>query len=239
MGGGGPMDDDYYRRGGGGNGGPPMMHRDGPYGGGVGGGGYHDRGHYNQGGMNPYGGGAYGNGGYGPPPPQAQAPLGGRGLGGAAAAAAGGRRRSRRSGNDGVSLLVRNLSADITTQDLEQAFRRIGDVRDVYIPTDYHSREPKGFAFVEYATREEASDAKNEMNRFVMKGRALEVLFAQEKRKTPVEMKGRSDGSRFDGEAGGGGSGAGGGLGRDARSSSFERHLERERKGMGASGPPR
>lgn len=176
-------------------------------------------GYYGNGGGNGGGGGPYGNGGGGgyggPPPPQSQAP-------------GGGRRRGRRGGKDGVSLLVRNLSVDITTQDLEQAFRRIGDVRDVYIPTDFHSRQPKGFAFVEYATQEQASEAKTEMNRFLIKGRHLEVLFAQEKRKTPVEMKGRSDeGGEFEGQ----------GQGR-GRSSSFERHMERERRGMGA-GPPR
>ena len=198
----GPMDDDYFRRGG-----PPMMSRGDPsvYG-------YPDRNPYSIG--VPYGNGASGGNGsaYGnfnggpPPPPQAQAPP------------AEGRRRGRRGGQEGVSLLVRNLSSEITTQDLEQAFRRIGEVRDVYIPTDYHSRQPKGFAFVEYATQEQATDAKNEMDRFLMKGRHLEVLFAQEKRKTPGEMKGRSDGNRFAGRG---------------RSSSFERHMENERRGVG------
>lgn len=146
-------------------------------------GGYHDR--------NPFGpmGGFGGYNGYNPhsagPPPQAPPP--------ANTGGGGGKRRSRRGGQDGVSLLVRNLSNDITTQDLQTAFGRIGDVRDVYIPTDYHSGQPKGFAFIEYATQEQATEAKNEMNRFLIKGRHLEVLFAQEKRKTPGEMKGRSE----------------------------------------------
>lgn len=186
-----PYDDDYRR-------GPPMMHRNDlpPYG-------YPpERNPYGPGG-GPYGG-PYGGGygGYYPPPPQAP-PAGDKR-----------QRGGKRGGNDGVSLLVRNLSADITTQDLQQAFGRIGEVRDVYIPTDYHSGQTKGFAFIEYATREQASDAKNEMNRFLIKGRHLEVLFAQERRKTPGEMKGRSESSR----------------GRD-RSSSFERHMQRERRG--------
>jgi hypothetical protein len=76
---------------------------------------------------------------------------------------------------------------------------------------------------VEYATREQASEAKHEMNRFLIRGRHIEVLFAQEKRKTPVEMKGRSDETKVDN--------------RRVRSSSFERHVERERRGMKA-GPP-
>jgi hypothetical protein len=36
-----------------------------------------------------------------------------------------------------------------------------------------------------------AREAREEMDRFVMKGRELEVVFAQERRKTPGEMRGR------------------------------------------------
>lgn len=104
------------------------------------------------------------------------------------------------------------------------AFGRIGDVRDVYIPRDFHSQQPKGFAFIEYATPEMAREARDEMDKFLMKGRELEVVYAQEKRKTPNEMRGRVvDGRSRD---------RGGGRGGDdfQRSSSFERHKRRERE---------
>lgn len=124
-----------------------------------------------------------------------------------------------------MSLLVRNVSPDINTQDLTLAFGRIGEVRDVYIPRDYHSQQPKGFAFIEYATPEMAREARDEMDKFLMKGRELEVVYAQEKRKTPVEMRGRVvDGSQRRGRGGGGGGGD------FERSSSFERHKRRERE---------
>jgi RNA recognition motif-containing protein len=90
--------------------------------------------------------------------------------------------------------LVRNISSDITTQELHQAFSRIGVIRDVYIPRDYHSQQAKGFAFIEYATPEMAREARAEMDRFVIRGRQLEVVFAQERRKTPNEMRMRSTG---------------------------------------------
>lgn len=102
------------------------------------------------------------------------------------------------------------------------AFGRIGDVRDVYIPLDYHSQQPKGFAFVEYATPDQAREARDEMDRFVMKGRELEVVFAQERRKTPNEMRGRV--------VDGGSCRRGGGGANFKRSSSFERHKRRERE---------
>ena len=90
-----------------------------------------------------------------------------------------------------MSLLVRNVSPDVTPQDLQHAFGRIGEVRDVYIPRDFHSQQPKGFAFIEYATPEAAREARDEMNKFLIKGMELEVVYAQEKRKTPNEMRGR------------------------------------------------
>lgn len=113
------------------------------------------------------------------------------------------------------------MSPDITTQDLQNAFGRIGEIRDVYIPRDYHSQQPKGFAFIEYATAALAQEARDEMDRFVIRGRELEVVYAQERRKTPNEMRGRvvnqhNRGGSSEGQSRG-------------RSSSFERHKQRER----------
>ena len=102
-----------------------------------------------------------------------------------------GERRRREEGPPGVSLLVRNLPSDIQSLDLQNAFGRIGVIRDVYIPRDFHSQQPKGFAFIEYATPEMAREARSEMDKFVIKGSQLEVVFAQERRKTPNEMRGR------------------------------------------------
>jgi FUS-interacting serine-arginine-rich protein 1 len=107
-------------------------------------------------------------------------------------------------------LLVRNVGPEVTAADLQQAFGRIGVIRDVYVPRDYHSQQPRGFAFIEYANPEMAREAKIEMNRFRIKGHELEVVFAQERRKTPGEMKGRgSDGPNggSDGASDRGGSG--------------------------------
>lgn len=109
-----------------------------------------------------------------------------------------------------MSLLVRNVAPDITSQDLHAAFGRIGEIRDVYIPRDYHSQQPKGFAFVEYATLREATEAREEMDRFVVRGRELEVVFAQERRKTPDEMRSRVVNPQNHAD-GGDGDGAGGG----------------------------
>lgn len=122
---------------------------------------------------------------------------------------------------------MRNLGNEVTTHDLQAAFARIGELRDVYIPLDYHSKLPKGFAFIEYANPEQARNAKAEMDKFVMKGRELEVVFAQEKRKTPGQMIHRGDSPPTGNERMYGGGGARGGGSFD-RSSSFERYRQRE-----------
>jgi RNA recognition motif-containing protein len=72
------------------------------------------------------------------------------------------------------------------------------------IPRDFHSQQPKGFAFIEYATDAMAREARDEMDRFVVKGRELEVVFAQERRKTPNEMRGRVVNHQNRDEGGGG-----------------------------------
>jgi FUS-interacting serine-arginine-rich protein 1 len=118
--------------------------------------------------------------------------------------------------------LIRNVSSEITTQDLRDAFGRIGELRDVYIPKDYHSQQPKGFAFVEFATAEMAREARDEMDRFVVKGRELEVVFAQERRKTPVEMRSRVVNSHNREPA------------RRERSESWDRQKESQRESEGA-----
>lgn len=160
-----------------------------------------------------YGGGGGGGGG---PPSHFEPRSGGGGAGGDRPGPPPQRRDARRrdEGPPGVSLLIRNISPDIVTQDLQVAFGRIGELRDVYIPRDFHSQQPKGFAFIEYATAEMALEARDEMNHFVIKGREIEVVFAQERRKTPNEMRGRvvnQQNHRTDDD-------------RKERSSSFERH---------------
>lgn len=171
-----------------------------------------------------FGGGPYGNG---PPngPPPGDYNMRNRG---------GGNRGRRDDGPPGVSLLVRNISPDIRQEDLQHAFGKIGEVRDVYIPRDFHSQQPKGFAFVEFATNEQAREARNEMDNFTMKGRVLEVVFAQERRKTPNEMRGRvvdcdddEPAVRMGNMSGGRGGAAGGNFNR---SSSFERMKMRQRE---------
>jgi hypothetical protein len=50
-------------------------------------------------------------------------------------------------------------------------------------------RKPKPFAFIEFINYEDARDAKEEMDRRDFHGRQIDVVFAQERRKTPDQMR--------------------------------------------------
>ena len=70
-----------------------------------------------------------------------------------------------------------------------------------------------------------AAEAREEMNHFNIKGREIEVVFAQERRKTPNEMRGRGvnqQNHRSDDTKGGNHNT------RKERSSSFERHMQQQ-----------
>lgn len=52
-------------------------------------------------------------------------------------------------------------------------------------------REPRGFGFVQYVDPADAADAKYHMDGQILHGRELTVVFAEENRKKPTEMRAR------------------------------------------------
>ncbi|KAH9098034.1 hypothetical protein LEN26_016773, partial [Aphanomyces euteiches] len=57
------------------------------------------------------------------------------------------------------SLLVRGIPNSVTIDVLREKFsRRRGDIRDVYVPKDHATGEPRGFAFIEFKDIREARD---------------------------------------------------------------------------------
>ncbi|KAF0694986.1 Aste57867_14174 [Aphanomyces stellatus] len=103
------------------------------------------------------------------------------------------RDRSSRRDSDRLvpqSLLVRGLPPSITADQLREKFsRRNGDIRDVHVPKDHVTGAPRGFAFIEFADIREAREVKHIMDRTKLDGVEIGVLFAQERRKTPEQMR--------------------------------------------------
>ncbi|KAL6500041.1 Arginine/serine-rich splicing factor scl25a transcript I [Orobanche gracilis] len=103
--------------------------------------------------------------------------------------------RGRHSRGDApTSLLVRNLRRDIRPEDLKRPFGQFGPVKDVYLPRDYHSGEPRGFGFIQYVDPSDAAEAKYQMDGQILQGREITVVFAEENRKKPTEMRARERG---------------------------------------------
>ncbi|CAI8610591.1 unnamed protein product [Vicia faba] len=107
-------------------------------------------------------------------------------------------RRDRRSPLPS-GLLVRNLPLDARPEDLRGPFERYGPVKDVYLPRNYYTGEPRGFGFVKYRYGEDAAEAKQHLNHSVIGGREIRIVFAEENRKTPQEMRVTSHGSSRNG----------------------------------------
>lgn len=99
------------------------------------------------------------------------------------------------------SLLVRNLRHDCRPEDLRRPFGQFGPLKDVYLPRDYYSGEPRGFGFVQFVDPADAAEAKYQMDGQILLGRQMTVVFAEENRKKPSDMRVRErsyrGGSRF------------------------------------------
>ncbi|KAK3409718.1 hypothetical protein EUGRSUZ_J01814 [Eucalyptus grandis] len=112
-----------------------------------------------------------------------------------------------------ASLLVRNLRHDCRPEDLRSQLGKFGALKDIYLPRDYYTgenkvlkrsinleeyqvilkltlaREPRGFGFVQYVDLADAAEAKYHMDGYMLLGRELTVVFAEENRKKPTERR--------------------------------------------------
>jgi cold-inducible RNA-binding protein len=106
-----------------------------------------------------------------------------------------------------AKLFVGNLSFQATEEDLRELFQQAGTVETVRIITDQFTGRPRGFGFVEMATKEEASKAIEMLNGRLFRDRNLVV---DEARPQP-QRTGAGGGPRGDrGPRPGGGGGGGG-----------------------------
>jgi cold-inducible RNA-binding protein len=110
----------------------------------------------------------------------------------------------------GNRLYVGNLSYGTTELELRELFGQMGTVADAKVVMDRETGRPRGFAFVEMSSAEEALKAIEQINGRELDGRALNVNEAQER-------SGGGGGGGRGGGGGGGGRGGGGGGGGGGR----------------------
>jgi RNA recognition motif-containing protein len=115
----------------------------------------------------------------------------------------------------GNRLYVGNLSFNTSRESIESLFAAAGQVREVAMPTDRETGQPRGFAFVTMGTAQEANNAISQLNGTMLDGRPLRVNEAQERTDGGGRGGGGGGGGRGGGGGGyGGGGGGGGGRGR-------------------------
>ncbi|MFC1999841.1 RNA recognition motif domain-containing protein [Chloroflexota bacterium] len=116
-----------------------------------------------------------------------------------------------------MKIYVGNLSYDVTENEISVEFGAYGKVDSVAIPSDKLSGRPRGFAFVEMASKSEAEAAITGLNGQMLKDRTMVV---NESRPLADNRGGGSYGNRrgsgYGGGSGGGRSGRPGG-GRQRR----------------------
>uniref|UniRef100_K1R1B1 35 kDa SR repressor protein n=1 Tax=Magallana gigas TaxID=29159 RepID=K1R1B1_MAGGI len=126
---------------------------------------------------------------------------------------------SRYSRPPNSSLYVRNVPsterAEEMAEELRALFGKYGPLTDVYVPVDYYTRDPRGFAYVQYPLfrltksvlllsslvhvidySRDADDALYHLDRTRFYGMELEVEFARGDRKTPNQMRSKDRGGR-------------------------------------------
>lgn len=91
----------------------------------------------------------------------------------------------------GQSVLVKNLNYKTEATHLRSHFEKFGSLKDVYIPTDFYTRQPKGFGFVEFYESKDASKAVQDMDGANVDGNNLIVCIAQNRRRSPNAMRQR------------------------------------------------
>lgn len=78
-----------------------------------------------------------------------------------------------------MRIYVGNLPYDATEEELQQQFIAFGQVTSVSILTDRYTGRPKGFGFVEMASKSEAEAAITGLNGKTLKDRTLVVTEAR------------------------------------------------------------
>jgi RNA recognition motif-containing protein len=96
-------------------------------------------------------------------------------------------------------LFVGNLSYQTTNDDLQEYFSQAGAVTAVNVMIDKVTGKSRGFAFVEFASAEEAAKAVERFHSQEFQGRALTVNVARAREERAPRWggsRGESDGGR-------------------------------------------
>jgi RNA recognition motif-containing protein len=93
-----------------------------------------------------------------------------------------------------MNIYVGNLAAEVTDDDLKDAFVAHGEVTSAKVIKDKYSGESRGFGFVEMPNKEEAQAAMQALNSKELKGRYLIINEARPRRDNQKRRRGGGGG---------------------------------------------
>lgn len=86
-------------------------------------------------------------------------------------------------------LYIGNIPFSISEKELTDLFSSVGNVQNVYIPSDKETGRPRGFAFVEMSSEDETHTAVNQLNGAEVGGRNIKVDIATDRTNKPYAPK--------------------------------------------------
>jgi len=94
-----------------------------------------------------------------------------------------------------MNIFLGNLARDVTEEDIRAEFAPFGEVTSVSIIKDKYSGQPRGFAFVEMANKDEGAAAIAALKGKQLKERTLDISESM-----PRDKHGGGGGGRFGGK---------------------------------------
>ncbi|KAK3820201.1 MAG: hypothetical protein J3Q66DRAFT_336504 [Benniella sp.] len=91
--------------------------------------------------------------------------------------------------NNPLSLHVSGFRDNTRPSDLAAIFEPFGKISDIYIPKDYYTGRPRGFAYIQYYEDSDARNAFDSLKDPSLDGRQLILQWARGNRKSPHQMK--------------------------------------------------
>lgn len=121
-------------------------------------------------------------------------------------------------------VFVGNLDFKTTRDQLEALFSEVARPVDVFLPTDRATDRPRGFAFVEFETEEQARQAVSRFHDHELGGRPLRVSLAEDRPRRAPSFSPSGDG--------GGGAAPFGGGGFPGKSKGSRRNLRARKRSL-------
>lgn len=99
-----------------------------------------------------------------------------------------------------TNLFVKNIDTKVSEKELSSLFAKYGDIQSVSLQVDEEGNS-KGFAFITFATHDQAVAAVEGLNNFVLEGKALYVARTQRRFERDEEWRQNNEAGKYHGNA--------------------------------------